>query len=159
MNKTIYIKDEDLPIWDRAKELAGDKLAPVIVEGLKQFIAEKEAEAAEAAGFTRIILAYNDYENHGLPRKIAFTGKWVFPPEKPLSYKYSGQPLRYYAVALTPKEGILLYSWYADPQHQRVEQRVRTAESLELLASHAEFNPIALKILERIGIPVEELDI
>ena len=85
MNKTIYIRDEDVQTWDRARELAGDKLAPVIVDGLKRFIKEKEAEAIVEKGFERIEVEFSDATAHHIPRKKAFYGRWVFPYSKPLA--------------------------------------------------------------------------
>src|SRR5258708_1005394 len=81
MNKTIYVRDEDTAIWDRAKELAGDKLAPVIMEGLKKYVAEREAQAK---GFERIQIRFHDQQSNGMPRAKAFYGRWIYSPEKPL---------------------------------------------------------------------------
>jgi len=44
--KTIYVKAEDLPVFERAEELGGDSLSAVIAEALKRFVERKEAEAA-----------------------------------------------------------------------------------------------------------------
>ena len=37
-NKTIYVSDADIPIFDRAQELAGGNLSATIVQALKRFI-------------------------------------------------------------------------------------------------------------------------
>lgn len=38
MNKTLYIRDEDAEIWDRARKIApGGKLSPIIVEALRRY--------------------------------------------------------------------------------------------------------------------------
>ena len=42
--KTIYVKEEDLPIFERAEELGGDSLSGIIATSLKRFVAAKEAE-------------------------------------------------------------------------------------------------------------------
>jgi len=80
MNKTIYLRDEEGPVWERARELAGDKLSPVIVTALKHFVAAKEAESKD---FERIQLDFDDSDDHNLPKRKAFYGRWVFPPSKP----------------------------------------------------------------------------
>ena len=80
MTKTIYVKDEDVALWDRAREIAGEKLSPVIIEGLKRFVAEKDAEAK---GFARIEVHYSDSDAHNIPRAKAFYGRWIFPPTNP----------------------------------------------------------------------------
>ncbi len=50
--KMIYIKDEDLPIFEQAEELGGDSLSAVIAEALKRFVAAKQAEAQGMEEFT-----------------------------------------------------------------------------------------------------------
>lgn len=41
--KTIYVADADLPVFERAQELAGDNLSSTIVQALRRFIAIEEA--------------------------------------------------------------------------------------------------------------------
>ena len=43
-NKTIYVKDEDLQIFEEAEKLGGDSLSSVIAEALRRFVAVKRAE-------------------------------------------------------------------------------------------------------------------
>ena len=45
MNKTIYVRDEDVATWEKAKDLAGDKLSPIIAAALRRFVAQQEAAA------------------------------------------------------------------------------------------------------------------
>ena len=66
MNKTIYLKDGEGPLWERARELAGDKLSPVIVSALKQFVVVKEAESK---GFQRIEVSFNDSDDYDVPKR------------------------------------------------------------------------------------------
>ena len=159
MNKTIYIRDEDVPVWDHAKELAGDKLSPVIVAGLKQFIAEKDVEEAEAKGFERIELAYADASEHGIPKRKAFYGKWIFPPSKPTYYEEEYAPVSYnFAVAQTAKGSFVIYSWTEDEGDPH-DYILSVHPSLEAAASDQRTNFAARKAIEAIGVPVEELDI
>jgi len=44
-NKTIYIRKEDLPIFEEAEKLGGDSLSAVIAEAVKRFVSVKKAEA------------------------------------------------------------------------------------------------------------------
>jgi hypothetical protein len=76
MNKTIYVRDEDAEVWERARALAGE-LSPVITSLLKTFVAAKEVETL---GFERIVLRYRD---RGLPKAQAFMGRWLIPPGTP----------------------------------------------------------------------------
>ncbi len=43
-NKTIYVSEADLPILEKAQELAGDNLSTTIVQALRQFIESQEQE-------------------------------------------------------------------------------------------------------------------
>lgn len=50
-NRTIYVADADLPIFEKAQELAGDNLSATISAALRRFVAEEEARAS---GFQEI---------------------------------------------------------------------------------------------------------
>ena len=43
-NKTIYVKDEDLNLFEEAEKLGGESLSGVIAEALRRFVATKRAE-------------------------------------------------------------------------------------------------------------------
>ena len=43
-NKTIYVKDEDLQIFEEAEKLGGDSLSGIIAEALRRFVDVKRAE-------------------------------------------------------------------------------------------------------------------
>lgn len=47
-NKMIYVAEDDLPIFDRARELAGGSLSAVIARALRQFVQTEEARAYQA---------------------------------------------------------------------------------------------------------------
>ena len=46
-NKTIYISDADLPIFEKAQQLAGDNLSATIVQALRRFIETQETKETE----------------------------------------------------------------------------------------------------------------
>ncbi|MEO8609414.1 MAG: EXLDI protein [Chloroflexota bacterium] len=52
-NKTIYVSDDDLPLFERAQELAGANLSSAIVKALRRFI---ELEEARQRGLDEIIV-------------------------------------------------------------------------------------------------------
>jgi EXLDI family protein len=52
-NKTIYVADADLSVFDRAQELAGENLSATIAQALRRFI---ETEEARTQGFGEITL-------------------------------------------------------------------------------------------------------
>ena len=43
-NKTIYVKDEDLGLFEEAEKLGGDSLSSIIAEALRRFVDTKRAE-------------------------------------------------------------------------------------------------------------------
>lgn len=43
--KTIYVADKDLALFDKAEELGGDSLSAVIADALRRYVDQKEAEA------------------------------------------------------------------------------------------------------------------
>lgn len=158
MNKTIYLRDEEAPVWERARELAGDKLSPVIVAALKQFIVTKEAEMA---GFERIEVSFPDSEQHGFPKRKAFHGRWVFSPQEPLEVDDEQNPETYcWAVAVTQKGSAVFYTWSENQQDDsRYRFRFAVYPSLEAAAENGFHAHAARMAIEKIGVPVEELDI
>lgn len=52
-NKTIYVSDEDLPLFERAQALSGANLSSAIVQALQRFI---ELEEAKQHGLDEIIV-------------------------------------------------------------------------------------------------------
>src|SRR5215469_18425317 len=50
-NRTIYVADADLPIFEKAQKLAGDNLSAAIAHALRMFV---EKEEARSSGFQEI---------------------------------------------------------------------------------------------------------
>ncbi len=50
-NRTIYVADADMPIFEKAQQLAGDNLSATIVQALRRFV---ETEEAKVSGFEEI---------------------------------------------------------------------------------------------------------
>jgi len=159
VNKTIYVRDEDVTVWDHAKELAGEKLAPVIIDGLKKFVIAREAEDSLAKGFERIEVGFNDADDHNIPRRKAFIGRWIFPPTAPTNATcQDNEQVDSCAVALTPKGAAVFYSWTADREGMW-GFRFDVFPSLEEAARHNRLDWAARQTIRKIGVPVEELDI
>ena len=159
MNKTIYIRAEDEPIWDRARELTGAKgISSAIVQGLKKFIAQKDAEEAEAKGFERITVKFEDADSHFIPRAKAFHGKWIIPPTKPAVQENEEGNMRWsYSVAITAKGAAVVY-WMQEEEDHRA-QHFKVFPSLEVAVADSGVNWAVRKAIEVLGVPVEELDI
>jgi EXLDI family protein len=66
-NKTIYVADGDLPLYQRAQQLAGDNLSAAITAALKRYV---DVEEGRREGFDEIIVRVG----LGKGRKVRFTG-------------------------------------------------------------------------------------
>jgi EXLDI family protein len=66
-NKTIYVSDGDLPIYQRAQELAGDNLSAAIAAALRRYV---DVEEGRREGFDEVIVRVGP----GKGRKVRFVG-------------------------------------------------------------------------------------
>lgn len=77
-NKTIYVADGDLPLYQRAQELAGGNLSAAISRALRRFV---DVEEGLQQGFDEIVVRVGV----GAGRKVRFTailvGEWLDPAE------------------------------------------------------------------------------
>ena len=48
-NKTIYFKEEDLDILNRAQDLGGDSISALIAEALRRYVASEEEKLGKAS--------------------------------------------------------------------------------------------------------------
>ncbi|WP_227979177.1 EXLDI protein [Nocardia spumae] len=67
-NKTVYVSDDDLPLFQRAQELVGGNLSGAIVTALRRYI---ELEEGRAAGFDETVLRVG----HNGARQVRFSGR------------------------------------------------------------------------------------
>ncbi len=66
-NKTIYVSDGDLPIYQRAQELAGNNLSAAIAAALRRYV---DVEEGRRQGFDEITVRVGP----GKGRKVRFVG-------------------------------------------------------------------------------------
>jgi EXLDI family protein len=66
-NKTIYVSDGDLPVYQRAQELAGGNLSAAIASALRRYV---DVEEGRREGFDEITVRVGP----GRGRKVRFTG-------------------------------------------------------------------------------------
>jgi len=45
-NRTIYVADADVPIFEKAQKLAGDNLSAAIAHALRSFVEREEARVS-----------------------------------------------------------------------------------------------------------------
>lgn len=70
MKKSIYIKDEDIAVFEEAAALGGDNLSGVIADAVKQYVEKKKAEK-------RVILEVGTWPAQGAAdiKRISFKGR------------------------------------------------------------------------------------
>jgi len=74
-NKTIYIADEDMAIFQKAQEVAGESISKVIVQALRQYVIQKDLEGTELKECEAI---RGTHDPEGLKvEKVRFIGKWL----------------------------------------------------------------------------------
>src|SRR5689334_18418879 len=74
-NKTIYVSDDDLPLFERAQEIAGSNLSSAIVRALRRFI---EIEEARQGGLDEITVIVGPPGGHQRKRFIgARLARWL----------------------------------------------------------------------------------
>ena len=73
-NKTIYVKDEDVQLFEEAEKLGGDSLSGVIAEALKRFVDAKRAEGQGTQEYTLEVGVFRD-EGADNVRKVRFVGR------------------------------------------------------------------------------------
>jgi len=162
VNKTIYLPDEEAETWEKARKLANDRLSPVILKALKEFVAEKEAEVK---GYERIQVQFEDSDDHYIPKIKAFNGKWIFGPAEPLRIWNSDETVGdAYCVAVTAKGNIVVYMWkllaWSDgDEPSEGAYRLLVFPSFEEAARDNDVNDAIREAIKKRGIPVEELDI
>jgi EXLDI family protein len=66
-NKTIYVSDGDLPLYERAQEVAGGNLSAAIVAALRRYV---DLQDGRREGFDEITVRVGP----GAGRKVRFTG-------------------------------------------------------------------------------------
>ncbi len=78
-NKTIYVRDEDVSLFEEAEKLGGDSLSGIIAEALRRFVATKKAEQQGMQEYTLsvgILHAQGDDT-----RKVRFVGRLLAEAE------------------------------------------------------------------------------
>jgi hypothetical protein len=143
-NKTLYVKDSDLPVWDRAEKLALTGVSSLVTMLLKTHV--DQHPAADEQGMITITVecrhrfwagGYSTAEAH--PLKKSFVGRWLIPPEEKLTQEYSSteSPFlpEFFAVALTKKGAIAVYEGddtstdgWAELNHYRTFEEFREAQ-------------------------------
>jgi hypothetical protein len=147
-NKTIYIREADREIWERAEKLAGGSVSALITQALKRYI--KEEELREQVGLENIVVELAHSSGHGWEEtayEAQFVGRWLLDPE--IDETKTAEPGydagAYYGVALTERGNIAVYTRHVNDRFapilkvygsfEEAEQKGVPADILALAAS------------------------
>ena len=103
--KTLYIKEEDIKIWEQAEELAPASLSNYITTLLKKEVANK-MEKRRDSNFTKIVVKVDLEDNGDELKKVAFKGRWLF--EEKSGYDETLPQGTVYSVAITAKDKLFM---------------------------------------------------
>jgi len=159
-NKTIYVSDNDLELFERAKAISGDNLSAAISEALSGYLERFEAKER---GFEKVTLKVGKVAYAMKRFEGRLLAKAVTPAEK-------GKPSESFEVYETPKGNYVAYraippTWGGLPSPDgswlagQTEYRLDVCEKISELFSYVPAELVA--VVERIaeGNEVEDLDI
>jgi EXLDI family protein len=73
-NKTIYVSDKDEPLFDKAKEIAGEALSSVISRALREYVARNEKKGEK---MKEIAIKVGSHDSEREQRFVGVkVGKW-----------------------------------------------------------------------------------
>ena len=110
-NKTIYVSDDDLPVYQRAQDLAGLPLSATISAALRRYV---EVEEGRQLGYDEVIVRVGP----GLGRKQRFSGLLLAELER------TGERTETYRVYRTRTEKFVVHL-------ERSEAHVNTGPNAE----------------------------
>jgi hypothetical protein len=106
-NKTIYIREADTGLWEKAETLAGGSVSALLSEALRRYVEEEELK--EQAGMENIEVQLWGPEE--TPYRAQFVGRWLLHPDP--DETRTGEPGYdaggYYGVALTQRGNLAVY--------------------------------------------------
>ena len=106
-NKTIYIRESDKELWEKAENLAGGSLSGLLADALRRYVEEEEMR--KDTDMETITLEIGREER---ARTVEFVGRWLLDPDP--DDTRTGEPGydagAFYGVALTKRGNIAVVS-------------------------------------------------
>jgi hypothetical protein len=145
-NKTLYVKDADLPIWEQAEKLGVNGVSSLVTMLLKTYV-DQHPVPDELGMMTitvecRHLLTSEGLQDSANAVKKSFVGRWLIPPEEQLTKTYSSTETTrfvpcFYAVAQTKKGAIAVYEGesgfheWSELNHYRTFEEFQGAQNLD----------------------------
>jgi hypothetical protein len=123
-NKTLYIRDEDMPVWERAEHAAErtrQSVSQLVTASLRHYLPTIYTPEDEMEDI-RVMVGDRVPPQHGSPSSAkdythteAFTGRWLVPPGEESRSRFTRETTGYcYAVAQTRRGQIAMYRYHPD---------------------------------------------
>lgn len=138
-NKTIYIREGDTELWEKAEKLAGGSVSSLIADALRRYVEEENRKEQMDMETIEINLGGGKYSEG--PHGAQFVGRWLVSPVDEIRTLEEGSDLGvYYGVALTQRGKIAVYTGHVNELYP---YRLYTYDSLE----EAEENGVPTDVL------------
>lgn len=111
-NKTIYVREGDTELWEKAETLAGGSISSLIADVLRRYVEQEERKEQMDMETIEVQLGGGRYgEEYG----AEFVGRWLLPPGDETRTAEPGNDAGvYYGVALTQRGKIAVYSGHVN---------------------------------------------
>jgi hypothetical protein len=128
-NKTIYVREADTEVWEKAERLAGGSVSALIAEALRRYV--EEVEQKEQLDMESIEVELWGPEDR--PYEAAFVGRWLlWPDEGETRTREPGYDAgAYYGVALTRRGNIAVYVRHVNDGFAPILKKFSTFEEAE----------------------------
>jgi len=114
-NKTIYVREGDRELWERAEKMAGGSLSGLLAEALRRYIAERESTGNDDAD--EIIV---EIESRGRMLKKRFYGRWLVDPSEEIRTGEPGHDAAMaWGVAVSRMGKIVVYTYHVNDGSKR----------------------------------------
>jgi hypothetical protein len=165
-NKTLYMRDEDTPVWERAElaaETSRQSLSQLVTAALRHYLPTicTPGDAMEDIhvmvgdrvppphqvidGETGRLLHGHPASPADYPRAEAFTGRWLVPPGGEAQSRATLQTTGYcYGVALTRRRQIAVYRYHPEALRPATLEAFPSLEEADLPADIEEKAATAL---------------
>ncbi len=140
-NKTIYVREADREVWEKAERLAGGSVSALITEALRRYV--EETELKEQTGMETLEVELSRETGYGWEETsypAQFVGRWLVYPD-PDETRAGYDPGTYYGVALTQKGNIAVYNRHVNDMaapslnvYSSFEEAERAGEPGDILA-------------------------
>lgn len=75
-NKTLYVREEDVPVWEEAEKYAASGISPLVSNLLRDWVDHKRVDPG---GMTKLVVECRNGKGEPTTRK-AFKGRWLIKP-------------------------------------------------------------------------------